>query len=72
MGRYASDDALPAQGVVFVDDIAALPQAILDHARAGDVVVSMGAGSIGNVPGLVLELQHRAGAIGAATPEAPR
>ena len=44
---------------VFVDDIAALPQAILDHARAGDVVVSMGAGSIGHVPSQVLELRQR-------------
>ena len=44
---------------VFVDDIAALPQAILDHVRAGDVVVSMGAGSIGNVPSLVLDLKRR-------------
>ncbi|MDO9314420.1 MAG: UDP-N-acetylmuramate--L-alanine ligase [Burkholderiaceae bacterium] len=57
---------------VFIDDIAAMPQAILDHARAGDVVVSMGAGSIGQVPGLVLELQRRSGAIGTATTEAPR
>ncbi|WP_269531695.1 UDP-N-acetylmuramate--L-alanine ligase [Chitinimonas sp. BJYL2] len=35
---------------LFVEDIAALPQAILDHARDGDVIVTMGAGSIGNVP----------------------
>ena len=51
---------------VFVDDIAMLPQAILDHARAGDVLVSMGAGSIGQVPGLVLELKQRADALAAA------
>jgi UDP-N-acetylmuramate--alanine ligase len=36
---------------VFVEDIAAMPQAILDAARDGDVVVTMGAGSIGGVPG---------------------
>jgi UDP-N-acetylmuramate--alanine ligase len=36
---------------VFVDDIAAMPQAILDNARAGDVVMCMGAGSMGAVPG---------------------
>ena len=36
---------------VFVDDIAAMPQAILDCARDGDVVITMGAGSIGAVPG---------------------
>ena len=35
---------------LFVDDIAALPQAILDFVRDGDVVITMGAGSIGAVP----------------------
>lgn len=43
---------------VFVDDIAELPQAIADHVRAGDVVVSMGAGSIGQVSSQVLELKQ--------------
>ncbi len=41
---------------VFVDDIAAMPQAILDNARDGDVVLCMGAGSIGAVAGQVVEL----------------
>ena len=41
---------------VFVDDIADMPQAILDNARAGDVVVCMGAGSIGAVSGKVVEM----------------
>ncbi|MEJ8820469.1 UDP-N-acetylmuramate--L-alanine ligase [Variovorax humicola] len=41
---------------VFVDDIAAMPQAILDNARDGDVVICMGAGSIGAVPARVVEL----------------
>jgi len=36
---------------VFVEDIATMPQAILDAARDGDVVMTMGAGSIGAVPG---------------------
>ncbi len=36
---------------VFVEDIGGMPQAILDVARDGDVVVTMGAGSIGAVPG---------------------
>lgn len=36
---------------VFVEDIGDMPQAILDVARDGDVVVTMGAGSIGAVPG---------------------
>jgi UDP-N-acetylmuramate--alanine ligase len=35
---------------VFVDDIAAMPQAIVDNARAGDVVMCMGAGSMAAVP----------------------
>jgi UDP-N-acetylmuramate--alanine ligase len=34
---------------VFVEDITALPQAILRVAQSGDVVVTMGAGSIGSV-----------------------
>ena len=41
---------------VFVDDVAALPQAIVDAARGGDVVIAMGAGSIGNVAARVVEL----------------
>ena len=40
---------------VFVDNIADMPQSILDNARAGDVVLCMGAGSIGAVPGKVVE-----------------
>jgi UDP-N-acetylmuramate--alanine ligase len=41
---------------VFVDDIAAMPQAVLDNARDGDVVMCMGAGSIGAVPGKLVEM----------------
>jgi UDP-N-acetylmuramate--alanine ligase len=36
--------------------VAALPQAIREHARDGDVVIAMGAGSIGGVPARVVEL----------------
>jgi len=36
---------------IFVDAIADMPQAILDAAKPGDVVLTMGAGSIGAVPG---------------------
>jgi UDP-N-acetylmuramate--alanine ligase len=36
---------------VFVEDIAALPQTILDTVQDGDVVITLGAGSIGAVPG---------------------
>ncbi|MFZ2267382.1 MAG: UDP-N-acetylmuramate--L-alanine ligase [Azonexus sp.] len=42
---------------VFVEDIAAMPQTILDVAQAGDVVLCMGAGSIGAVPGKVVEFK---------------
>jgi UDP-N-acetylmuramate--alanine ligase len=35
---------------VFVEDIAGMPAAIRRVARPGDVVLTMGAGSIGNVP----------------------
>ena len=44
------------ESLVFVDDIARLPQVILDNARAGDVVMCMGAGSIGQTPSQVLAL----------------
>jgi UDP-N-acetylmuramate--alanine ligase len=40
---------------VFVDDIAAMPAAILEMARDGDVVMCMGAGSIGSVPARLAE-----------------
>jgi UDP-N-acetylmuramate--alanine ligase len=36
---------------VFVEEIAAMPAAILEAAREGDVVITMGAGSVGAVPG---------------------
>ena len=39
---------------VFVENVADLPQAIRDAARDGDVVMTMGAGSIGTVPGKLL------------------
>ncbi|GIX23339.1 MAG: UDP-N-acetylmuramate--L-alanine ligase [Caldimonas sp.] len=45
---------------VFVDEIGDMAQAILDHARDGDVVITMGAGSIGGVPAQVLELLKEA------------
>jgi UDP-N-acetylmuramate--alanine ligase len=43
---------------VFVDDVATLPDVIYDTARDGDVVLCMGAGSIGAIPSkLALNLQ---------------
>ena len=47
---------------VFVDEIEALPQAIVQQARAGDVVIAMGAGSMGGVPAKLLALVRGAGA----------
>ena len=44
---------------VFVDDITAMAQAIRQEARGGDVVLCMGAGSIGSVPARMLELMQR-------------
>ncbi len=41
---------------VFVDAIEAMPQAIIDNANAGDVVLCMGAGSIGSVPQKVVDM----------------
>ena len=41
---------------VFVDDIAAMPQAVLDTVRDGDIVMCMGAGSIGSVPAKLVEM----------------
>jgi UDP-N-acetylmuramate--alanine ligase len=39
---------------VFVEDIQDMPQAIMQIARDGDVVITMGAGSIGGVPNRLL------------------
>ncbi len=40
---------------VFVDDVADLPMAVIHHAKDQDVVISMGAGSIGGVPAKVVD-----------------
>ena len=39
--------------------LGAMAQAIVTQAQPGDVVISMGAGSIGNVPAQVVELLGR-------------
>jgi UDP-N-acetylmuramate--alanine ligase len=41
---------------VFVDDIGTMAQTIVEQTRDGDVVISMGAGSIGQVPAQVRDL----------------
>jgi UDP-N-acetylmuramate--alanine ligase len=38
---------------IFVEDIATMPEAIMGAAQPGDVIITMGAGSIGAVPGKV-------------------
>lgn len=43
---------------MFVELIQDLPQAILKMAQPGDVVITMGAGSIGSVPGQVLKMSQ--------------
>ncbi|MEK8086118.1 UDP-N-acetylmuramate--L-alanine ligase [Aquabacterium sp. A3] len=51
--------ALRVQGKlepVFVDDVQDLPQAIADNTRDGDVVICMGAGSIGAIAARTVEL----------------
>src|SRR5690606_23743725 len=41
---------------VFIEDVAGLPEAILDFVEDGDVVVVMGAGTISRVPARIGEL----------------
>ena len=41
---------------IFVDAISDMPQAVLDAVRGGDVVMCMGAGSIGGVPARLVEM----------------
>ena len=45
---------------VFVDEIGAMAATIVVQAKAGDVVIAMGAGSIGGVPAQVVELLGKA------------
>ncbi len=44
---------------VFVEQVADMPKTILQMARDGDVVLTMGAGSIGSVPNLVKQLAYK-------------
>jgi UDP-N-acetylmuramate--alanine ligase len=43
---------------IFVEDVGTMPETILDMVRDGDVVVTMGAGSIGAVPGRTQEMAN--------------
>jgi UDP-N-acetylmuramate--alanine ligase len=44
---------------VFVEQIGDMPQTILQMVRSGDVVLTMGAGSVGGVPNLVKQLANK-------------
>ncbi|HMT58249.1 MAG TPA: UDP-N-acetylmuramate--L-alanine ligase [Ottowia sp.] len=44
---------------VFVDDVAELPRVIAEQARDGDVVLCMGAGSIGGVPAKIVDMLQK-------------
>ncbi len=48
--------------VLFVEQIQDMPQAILNMAQAGDVIVTMGAGSIGGVAGMLKNIAANPGA----------
>jgi UDP-N-acetylmuramate--alanine ligase len=45
---------------VFIDDIKSMAQSIIDNSQDGDVVLCMGAGTIGSVPARVVELGAQA------------
>jgi UDP-N-acetylmuramate--alanine ligase len=56
-GRLVADAVpLPAERVAFVPDLADVPAALVERARPGDLVLTLGAGSITDVGPLVLEL----------------
>ena len=44
---------------IFVDDINGMAQAAIDNAQPGDVLLCMGAGSIGGVPARIVELLQK-------------
>jgi UDP-N-acetylmuramate--alanine ligase len=46
---------------VFVDDIADMPRIAIENARDGDVLMCMGAGSIGAVPGKIADMLTQKG-----------
>jgi UDP-N-acetylmuramate--alanine ligase len=48
---------------LFVEEASDLPQTIIETARAGDVVICMGAGSIGMVAGAAVELMKAQGRV---------
>ena len=44
---------------IFVDDISAMAQAAIDNAQPGDVLLCMGAGSIGAIPGKIVNMLQK-------------
>jgi len=45
--------------VMFVEQVADMPQSIFQMVKAGDVVLTMGAGSIGSVPNLLMQMAKK-------------
>ena len=44
---------------VFVERVGDMPQAVMQMARDGDVVITMGAGTIGSVPGMLAQMNGK-------------
>jgi len=44
---------------LFVERVADLPQVVAEQAKGGDVVICMGAGSIGNTPAEIIDLLQK-------------
>ncbi len=44
---------------VFVAELADLPEAVIGNARDGDVLLCMGAGSIGTIPGQLVQMLQK-------------
>jgi UDP-N-acetylmuramate--alanine ligase len=49
---------LDAKSTQFVKEVSELPALVLSMARDGDVIITMGAGSISGVPGKIVERSH--------------
>jgi UDP-N-acetylmuramate--alanine ligase len=54
-GADGASLAAAVPGAHFIGAVAAMPAAIREHTRGGDVVITMGAGSIGQVPRQLME-----------------
>ena len=50
---------MPPIEPVFVPDVADLPRQLVEQLRQGDVVMCMGAGSIGGIPAKIVDLLQK-------------